>query len=312
LAELDRMDDNTFHPGATEARLPADFRWPGGKRLAVFFRCAFQGWSQQHWANISPPGDPFDSSVPDPNAAGFVEYGHRRGIFRVLDTFARTGLKATMIVSGIMAERHPEILRQMSQAGHDIVAHSYAMEAIPLFLDEEDERLNIRRTAELIERAAGKRPTGWISPRFLPSRRTPRLLSEEGFDWYGDVLNDDLPYVVHFKTAPLVAFPSSLECNDLSLYLRHPTPPRLMLEMFEDWLDYARRYETGATRIDPTIHAHLFGRPAGMAVLQRMIEIAQAAEDLWISTQSGAVRYILTHHARAVSPLARRRLRGPR
>jgi peptidoglycan/xylan/chitin deacetylase (PgdA/CDA1 family) len=303
------MDDNTFHPGATEVPLPADFRWPGEKRLAVFFRCAFQGWSQQHWANISP--NPFDSAVPDPNAIGFVGYGHRRGIFRVLDTFARAGLKATMIVSGIMAERHPNILRAMSQAGHDIVAHSYAMEAIPLSLDEQEERRNIGRTVELIERAAGKRPTGWISPRFMPSRRTPRLLSEEGFDWHGDVLNDDLPYLVHFKTAALVAFPSSLECNDLPLYLRHPNP-HLMLKIFEDWLDYARRYETGASCIDPTIHAHLFGRPAGMAVLQHMIEIAQAAEDLFISTQSGAVRYILTHYASAASPLTRRRLRERR
>jgi hypothetical protein len=30
--------------------LPPDFRWPGGNRLAVFFRGAFQGWSEQHWA----------------------------------------------------------------------------------------------------------------------------------------------------------------------------------------------------------------------------------------------------------------------
>jgi hypothetical protein len=68
------------------------------------------------------------------------------------------------------------------------------MEAIPLSLDEEDERSNIRRTAELINRATGQRPSGWISPRFMASRRTPRLLAEEGFNWHGDALNDDLPY----------------------------------------------------------------------------------------------------------------------
>ena len=146
----------------------------------------------------------------------------------------------------------------------------------------------------------------------MASRRTPRLLAEEGFNWHGDALNDDLPYLKYFNTAPLVAFPSSMECSDLPLYLRHHNPPRVMLDTFEDWLNYARRYERGAARIDPTIHAHVSGGPAGMAILHRMIEIAQAAEDVWIGTQSGAVRYILTQYADAASPLIRRRLRGRR
>jgi hypothetical protein len=63
-----------------------------------------------------------------------------------------------------------------------------------------------------------------------------------------------------------------------------------MLEIFQDLLDYARKYEQGAARIDPTIHSHVFGRPAGMAVFQRMIEIAKQADDIWIGTRSEAVR----------------------
>jgi hypothetical protein len=159
--------------------LPADFLWPGGKRLAVFFRCAFQGWSEQSWPNLSPNGTPFGPPVPDPNAIGAVEYGHRRGIFRVLDTFAREGIKATIMVSGIMAERHPEILRAMAKAGHDIVAHSYSMDAISLSLDEEDERINIRRTAELIERVTGARPIGSCRadarPACFPKKASPGM-----------------------------------------------------------------------------------------------------------------------------------------
>jgi len=130
----------------------------------------------------------------------------------------------------------------------------------------------------------------------MPSRRTSRLLSEEGFVWHGDGLNDDLPYFAQFRAGRLVVFPSSMECSDLSLYLRRHNPPRVMLEIFEDWLDYARKYEPGAARIDPTIHSHVFGRPVGMSVFQRMIEIAKGADDIWIGTRSEAVKYILAQH----------------
>jgi len=99
------------------------------------------------------------------------------------------------------------------------------MDVIPIYLDEEAERGNIRRTVDLIVRATGKRPTGWISPRGTPSPRTGRLLAEEGFEWHGDSLNDDLPYFVHFKAGTVVSFSSNMECNDLPLYMRHGNPP---------------------------------------------------------------------------------------
>ena len=79
-----------------------------------------------------------------------------------------------------------------------------------------------------------------------------------------------------------------------------------MLEIFEDWLGYARRYEQGAARIDPTIHSHVFGRPVGMAVFCKMIAIAKAAEDIWIGTRSDAVRHILAHHQQTSAPAASR------
>src|SRR3981081_4142812 len=88
------MNELSVHAGATETALPADFRWPGGKRLAGFFRCAFEGWSDGHWPGVGPMGNPLKPGVPDLNAIGFAEYGHRRGIFRVLDTLAREDVKA--------------------------------------------------------------------------------------------------------------------------------------------------------------------------------------------------------------------------
>jgi hypothetical protein len=158
------------------------------------------------------------------------------------------------------------------------------MDMIPAYLTEEEERANIRHTTELIERATGKRPSGWISPRSTPSLRSPRLLAEAGYDWHGDTLNDDLPYLVRFPSRSIVAFPNNTEVNDLPLYMRHGNSPRVYVEIFEDWLKSVRERETGAVRMDPAVHTHVFGRQPGLAMYERVIEIAKPR------TTSGSAR----------------------
>lgn len=281
-----------IHAGGKEIPAPDDFRWPGGKQIAVFLRVALEWWSDDKWSGIGPMGNPLKAGVPDLNAIGWAEYGHRRGIHRILNVLARQNVKATINVSGILAERHPEIVRKIAQAGHDVVAHSYAMDVVPVYLNEDEERENIRRTTELIQNATAVRPKGWISPRSTPSLRTPRLLAEAGYEWHGDTLNDDLPYLVRFGTRSIVAFPNNTEVNDLPLYMRHGNSPRVMLEVFEDWLKYAREREQGAVRIDPAIHSHVFSRQPGLGVYERIIEIAKEAKDVWIGTRSEAATHL--------------------
>ncbi len=282
-----------IHAGAAEVHAPADFRWPGGRRIAVFFRVSFEWWSDGKWPGIGPMGNPLRAGVPDLNAVGWAEYGHRRGIHRILDVLARQSIRATINVSGIMAERHPEIVRRMAEEGHDIVAHAYSMDELPAYLDEAQERDAIARTTALIEHAAGRRPIGWISPRSTPSLRTPRLAAEAGYQWHGDTLNDDMPYLVRFGDRDIVAFPNNTEVNDLPLYMRYGNSPRVYLEIFEDWLAAARNRETGPVRMDPAVHAHVFGRQPGLAFYERVMEIAKAADDIWIGTRGEAVAHFL-------------------
>jgi hypothetical protein len=238
-------------------------------------------------------GNPLKGGIPDLNAIGWAEYGHRRGVHRVLEVFERHQIKASILVCGIMAERYPSEVKAIADLGHDIVAHSYAMDVIPAYLDESQELDNIRRTTDLIAQVIGTRPKGWISPRSTPSPRTARLLAKEGYQWHSDTLNDDLPYRVDFEDCSIVAVPGTMEVNDLPLFMRHGQPPRVMVEIFEDWLNYVRKWETRAIKIDPTVHAHVFGRPAGTGAFQRILEIATAADDVWIGTRSEMVEHFL-------------------
>jgi peptidoglycan/xylan/chitin deacetylase (PgdA/CDA1 family) len=281
-----------IHAGGAEIETPADFRWPGGKRIAVFLRVSFEWWSDGKWPGIGPMGNPLRQGFPDLNAMSWAEYGHRRGIFRILDVLERNQARATFNVSGILAEHYPQVIRRIADAGHDVVAHSYTMDVIPVYLDEAEERANIQRTTALLERAMGRRPRGWISPRSTPSLRTPRLLLEAGYDWHGDTLNDDLPYVMRYGDRSIVAFPNNTEVNDLPHYMRYGNSPRDMVELFEDWLACARDHETGAARIDPAIHAHVSGRPLAMAAYEKIIRLAKNAPDVWMGTRSEAVDHL--------------------
>lgn len=280
------------HAQGVETLPPADFRWPQGKRLGFFFRVALEGWSDGQWPAFGPMGNPLKPGVPDLNALGWVEYGARRGIHRILDVLERQQIQTSMLICAVLAERYPDTLRRIADAGHEIVAHSYGMDVIPAYLDEAAERANIRRTTDLLEKACGVRPKGWISPRASPSVNTARLLAEEGYEWHGDTMNDDLPYRVTFGDKSIVAFPGGMEMNDTPHAIRYGNAPGQMLELFDDWLDFVQRHETGAVRLNPSIHGHVFGRITGIGVFEELIRRARTQNDGWIGRQIDAIRHL--------------------
>jgi 2-methylcitrate dehydratase PrpD len=87
-----------IHAGGVETHPPEGFMWPGNKKIAVVFRMAYEWWSDGHWSGIGPMGNPLKGGIPDLNAVGWAEYGHRRGVGRVLEVFDRHKVKASILV----------------------------------------------------------------------------------------------------------------------------------------------------------------------------------------------------------------------
>ena len=176
-------------------------------------------------------GNPLPPGVLDNMAISWASYGYKRGIYRILDALAKHNVKASFMVNGAVAERAPEAVQAIDRAGHEILSHSYAMDVIPATLNEVQERENIARCCELLRTASGQVPKGWLSPRGTPSKNTPRLLAEAGFTWYGDVFDDDLPYVQMIDEQRIVAIPLGSDVNDMPS-MKYGTPPAQMLESF--------------------------------------------------------------------------------
>ena len=89
-------------------------------------------------------------------------------------------------------------------------------------MTREQERDDLRRGIESIERLTGERPLGWYC-RSFPSIHTRSLLVEEGgFLYDSDASNDELPYLVDAGGAPFLVVPYSKVYND-NRYLLSPT-----------------------------------------------------------------------------------------
>ncbi|SEH69595.1 polysaccharide deacetylase family protein [Tardiphaga sp. OK245] len=277
-------------------RATSDFRWPNGARIGIVFNLAYEAWSPGKAPGIGPMGNVLQPGFFDTNAHSWASYGAVRGIQRLTRIAAANDVKTSIMVNGVLAETHPTVLKELHAAGHEIVAHSYGMDVIPVYFDEAGERANIRRTGDLIAAVTGERPKGWISPRGTGSPISPKLLAEEGYVWFGDCNDDDLPSIITQKDAPeqrIVGIPLTMDVNDLPHSIRYGNAPATLIDQFRAILDNANQADAAPFMLDVTAHTHVFGRPAGAWVYDAMIKLARKRDDVWIGTRMEIAEYAL-------------------
>jgi peptidoglycan/xylan/chitin deacetylase (PgdA/CDA1 family) len=273
-----------------------DWLWPGNRRIAVVFNVCLEAWSDGKAPGISPMGNPLPAGVLDTMAISWAAYGVKTGIYRLLEAFQRHGAKSSVMVNAVIAERAPEAVKAVADAGHEVLSHSYAMDVIPALLSDEDERANIARCTALLRQAAGKKIQGWLSPRGTSKPSTPKLLAEAGYRWYGDVFDADLPYVLEYGNKKIVAIPLSYDVNDMPS-MKYGSPPKSMLESFNEVIDIARSRGEELRIIDVTSHAHIFGHHRGAYYYEKIIEQAVSSPDIWVGTRAEIADHVLSRNA---------------
>jgi hypothetical protein len=79
---------------------PPDFRWPGGRHVAVIYNVAYEAWSDGKSPGISPMGNPLPAGAFDTNALSWGNYGSVEGIERLLRILDRAKTRSSVMVSG--------------------------------------------------------------------------------------------------------------------------------------------------------------------------------------------------------------------
>ncbi len=104
---------------------------------------------------------------------------------RLLAMFERAGIRATFFVLGWVAERHPQLVRQMRAAGHEIASHGYWHQLI-YDLTPDTFRDDVRRAKALLEDQAGVPVRGYRAPSYSITTRSLwalDILIEEGYEY---------------------------------------------------------------------------------------------------------------------------------
>jgi peptidoglycan/xylan/chitin deacetylase (PgdA/CDA1 family) len=126
--------------------------------LAVSVSVMLEGWTDDSAPGIGPMGNPLKAGVLDLQARSWAEYGPKAGAWRLLDILARLDVRSVFYVSGILAERYPDLMKAIAGAGHAIAAHGWGQNIIPSYQTAEEEVHDLDRCIRAIEASTG-RPT---------------------------------------------------------------------------------------------------------------------------------------------------------
>ncbi len=102
---------------------------------------------------------------------------------RILDVLADASVRGTFFVLGYVADRHPELVRAIRAAGHEIGCHSYWHRLVYQQTPEEF-RADLRRARDVLQDLTGAPVVAYRAPSFSITRRNLwalDVLIEEGF-----------------------------------------------------------------------------------------------------------------------------------
>lgn len=249
--------------------------WPEGRRIAVMLSFDLQGGEDVR---------------PDRNGRinheewTQAEYGPQTGIWRILRILEETGVKATFLTCGGIAERYPEQVKAIVQNGHEVAGHGYHHE-VARDLTLEQEREVIQKTTAMIEKRAGKRPLGWRSCTQSPN--SLELLMEHGYLWNSNSFSFDLPFLWEHKGSTLVELPRQPFGDGRAYGHNDSGNPNDALVIWKGMFDEFYEESKFAPTFCPfQFHPFISSRPGRARALKEIIQYMRKHEGVWFARGS--------------------------
>lgn len=181
-----------------------------------------------------------------------------RNTHLILDLLARHAVQGTFFILGWIAEHHPQLVREIAAAGHEVASHGYEHRLI--YRQRPDQfRSDVRRAREILEDLIGARVEGYRAPSYSITRESLwalDILIEEGFsydssifpvhhDRYGMPRAERFLHTISRPAGEILEFPpSTLKLLGINLPIAGGGYFRLLPYWFFRWgLSYINRHE---------------------------------------------------------------------
>lgn len=102
---------------------------------------------------------------------------------RLLDIFAKANVKSTFFTLGWVAEKYPELIKEIHRQGHEVASHGYAHRRASEQTPEEF-KLDVIRSKQHLEDLIGEKVSGYRAPSFSIGYKSEwafEILAELGF-----------------------------------------------------------------------------------------------------------------------------------
>lgn len=222
------------------------------------------------WLAIDP------ASVDRPAHLSHGSFEVEEGLAPFLALLDRHQVRATFFVPGSTAERYPDAVRKIRDAGHELGAHNYTHRT-PLKLSPAEEREELVRGLDALERITGLRPITWRSPSWEWTPATHDILLSEGIAISTNFHDRLGPYRHHDDGAPLplVELPVQWHLSD-AIYFMHggrmERVVRTAAEVHDLWMEeFEGLYDWPDAFFHLTLHVGLMAQPGRLRMLDRLL-----------------------------------------
>lgn len=239
--------------------------------------------------------DPQNAQRPITLSQG--RYGVKVGTSRILSLLDRYGIKATFFVPGLVIEQNEALIEDLLRRGHELAHHSYS-HRWNATLTPDEEREEMEKGIEIIQRVSGRKPAGYRSPAAEFSAMTMRLLREYGFRYSSNFFDDDDPYlhVVDGVKTDLVELPFAWVLDDAPFFLYSITlpgrtmhPPSAVLEAWQAEFDVLYREQRIFVL---AMHPQIIGRPSRITLLENLIRYIMSHPGVWFARCADVVEEV--------------------
>jgi peptidoglycan/xylan/chitin deacetylase (PgdA/CDA1 family) len=272
----------------------APLKLPNGARMAIWVIVNVEEWD----ANLPMPRTvltPPAGGSPSPDIPNWAwhEYGNRVGFWRLLEVFDAFKIPGVLAINGSALAAYPAIVDAAKARNWEFMGHGFTQRNMQKV---ENEREDIRKTADVIAAATGKRPRGWLGPGLTETWETPDLLKMEGYDYVADWVLDDQPVWLKTTSRPIVNIPYTQECNDVAMMLiQHHKASEYYARAIDQFEQIYADAKDSARIMALVVHPYIMGAPHRAKYFRRIFEtIRQKAEIAFMTGEQILDWYLAT------------------